>query len=81
MSKSNPAPEPRSSTVCPGFTPANASGLPQPNDEAAASENAVFWSSPYPAEPETTCAGLPHPPAAGPQHPPPPVFDFFSASA
>ena len=35
--RSSPAPEPRSRTVCPDSTPENARGLPQPNDDAAAS--------------------------------------------
>ena len=37
MSRSRPAPEPRSSTVSPARTPAKASGFPQPNEADAAS--------------------------------------------
>src|SRR5262245_30489412 len=43
-----PPPEPRSSTVSPGFNVARAVGLPQPNDALRASSGiCVAWSSSY----------------------------------
>src|SRR5437867_2869822 len=43
-----PRPEPRSSTVSPGFSSARAVGFPQPKDaRTAASGRSLFWASSY----------------------------------